>query len=101
MFISIFTKRSHGISWEFKCLPIYQNPKKGILDVRFFATADQATSCSFTNHYYFNLDASETTKEHFLKIKSKYFLGRDKDLIPTKKIKIKKKRNLIFKNLKK
>ena len=91
MFISILTKRSHGISWEFKCLPIYHNSKKSILDVRFFATAEQVTPCSFSNHYYLNLDASETTEEHFLKIKSKYFLGRDKDLKPTKKIKIKKK----------
>ena len=75
--------------------------KKGILDVRFFATTDQATPCSFSNHYYFNLDASETTEEHFLKIKSKYFLGIDKDLIPTKKIKIKKKRKFNFQKFKK
>ena len=88
-----FTRRSHGISWKFKCLPIHHNSKKGILDVRFFATTDQATPCSFSNHYYFNLDASETTEEHFLEIKSKYFLGVDNDLIPTKKIKIKKEEN--------
>ena len=29
--------------------------KKGILDVRFFATTDQATPCSFSNHYYLSL----------------------------------------------
>lgn len=62
---------------------VYSCLEEGIFDLKFTATTDAPTLCSFAHHSYWNLDGQNHTNDHILQVVANDYVAVDEYFIPT------------------
>jgi aldose 1-epimerase len=78
--------RTEGYPGNLTVTVTYQLSDDNDLKISYFATTDQPTAVSLTNHTYWNLAGNGTILDHVLQIDADRYLETDSHLLPTGKI---------------